>query len=77
MTKRYNIDKSIDPYAPYTSLPTFNGLLAVSKSSISDIDIFKDYVNLCGLKLIGDEDDYFMIEGDEEELDDFSRYWNY
>lgn len=77
MSRRYEHEPSIDPEAPYDSLPSFNGVAAINKNSILDIDIFKEYVALCNLRIAFEEDDYFMVEGDADEIRVFMNYWNW
>ena len=77
MSRRDEHEPSIDPEAPYDSLPSFNGMVAINKASILDIDNFKEYVSLCNLRISFEEDNFFMVEGDADEINEFIKYWNY
>lgn len=58
-------------------LPTFNQHLAVEKSSITDIDIFKDYLALQDLSVAVEEPDYLIVTGKPENLAEFAHYWQF
>ena len=77
MSRRDEHEPSIDPEAPYDSLPSFNGIVAINKASILDIDNFKEYVSLCDLRIAFEEDNFFMVEGDADEISKFIEYWNW
>ena len=60
---------------PCDDLPTFNDTYAISKDSISNIDIFREYVELCNLEIVYDENNYILITGKDEDLKKFIEYW--
>lgn len=56
--------------------PSFDQL-AVDKSTISDDDNFKAFVSLYGLTIIQEEDHYYILDGQSEDLLAFSNDWNW
>lgn len=56
--------------------PSFNQL-AVDKATISDVDHFKSLILLYGLKIIQEEKEHFILDGSQEDLEEFSRDWNW
>lgn len=56
--------------------PSFNQL-AVAKVTIGDVDYFKTLVGLYGLKIIQEEKEHFILDGRQEDLEEFSRDWNW
>lgn len=58
-------------------LPTFAQQVAVAKSTISDLDIFKDFIALQDLKIIEEESEYVIIEGDKANLQNFVNDWDF
>lgn len=60
----------------FEDLPTFNTTLAISRSSITDIDIFKEFVELSDLKVVYEEPKYVIIEGTQENIQRFAEDWN-
>ena len=56
--------------------PSFNQL-AVDKVTIGDVDHFKSLILLYGLKIIQEEKEHFILDGSPEDLEEFSRDWNW
>lgn len=58
----------------HNDLPNFSQL-AIDKSSVADEQAFFDYVALCGLHVAHIEPDYYILDGDQCDLEIFSEYW--
>lgn len=61
----------------YTNdLPKLNQIY-VNKKDITEFSIFKDLIKLYNLNIISQEDNYYILDGYDEDLDAFIAYWNY
>ena len=55
-------------------LPRLNQLF-VAKKEIRNDKVFFELLELYDLKVIFDEPQYFIIDGDDQDLHDFKEYW--
>lgn len=56
--------------------PSFNQL-AVNKETVSNPETFGDFVALYGLRIIQEEDLYYILDGSIEDLMEFAKDWNW
>ena len=56
--------------------PSFNQL-AVNKSNVKDFETFNEFVQLYGLNIIQEEDMYYILDGSKDDLEEFSKDWNW
>ena len=58
------------------SRPSFNQI-AVDKKTVTDPDSFRDFAALYGLQVIQEEDSYYILDGMQENLEEFYEDWNW
>lgn len=51
--------------------------LAVAKDGIGDHTYFKELIGLYNLTIIYEEQEYYILDGSPEDLDEFQRDWNF
>lgn len=56
------------------NLPDFKQLY-VKKESIRSVKSFKELIELYNLEIVYDEPSYYILDGSEEDLRDFNKYW--
>ncbi len=56
------------------SLPRFNQI-SVDKKSITNYKNFKELIELYNLIIIFDEPEYYILDGTDQDLHDFQKYW--
>ena len=69
-----NIDVSLIP-DPNEDIPRFNQL-SVNKKTIEDLESFKYLINIFDLTIVSDELNYYILDGDDYDLEDFKLFWN-
>lgn len=55
-------------------LPNFHQI-SVNKAHITNYKVFKELISLYNLKIAYEEPMYYILDGDEQDLHDFQRYW--
>ena len=50
--------------------------LAIKRSEIDNIDIFRQLLDLYGLEIVAKEPQYYIIEGDGTSKQSFLLFWN-
>jgi len=55
-------------------LPKFDQL-AIKKATIENYESFEALVNMYRLVIIDESDDYYILDGNSEDLSDFKSFW--
>jgi len=56
------------------SLPSFNQIF-IHKSEIESVTAFKILLKFYGLKIAYDEPNYYILDGNKKDLDEFVAFW--
>ena len=56
--------------------PQYDNNVAVSKDSVADLETFKQYISLFNLTLLRTEDKYYILHGDNKDIQEFIDSWN-
>jgi len=59
-----------------SNLPSFNNYTAIAKNTVSNEDIFFEYIKLYNLEVSAIEDDFYILKGDQKDIEEFNKYWN-
>ena len=49
--------------------------ISVCKSEVADLNVFELLLNLYNCHIISIEDEYYIIEGSPDDIEDFGKYW--
>ena len=55
-------------------LPDFHQI-AVQKKDIQNKSAFDDLIELYNLVIVYDEPDYYILDGSQQDIHDFQKYW--
>ena len=59
-----------------SNLPSFNDHTAIAKNTVSNEDIFFEYVKLYDLTVSAIESDFYILRGAQKDIEEFNKYWN-
>jgi len=59
---------------PKMSLPSFEQIF-IHKSEIESVAAFKSLLNFYHLKIAYDEPNYYILDGNKKDLDEFVAFW--